>query len=90
MRIDAGHAGLQQPLVGELGQSTIQSVLSHTEQPGNAIKEIQIKASLRNHHCRPLLSLLDELGVTRYLHTSRCMTFFCVMVHLYPLKVLLF
>lgn len=74
MQIDAGHAGVQQPLVGELGQSTIQSVLSHTEHPGNAIKEIQLKASLRNHHCRPLLSLLDELGVTRYLHTSQCMT----------------
>ena len=51
--------------MGELGQSTIQSVLSHTEHPGNAIKEIQIKASLRNPRCRPLLSLLDELGVTR-------------------------
>lgn len=62
---EAQYTDAQQPLVGELGQSTIQSVLSHTEQPGNAIKEIQIKASLRNHHCRPLLSLLDELGVTR-------------------------
>ena len=56
---------LQAPLVGELGQSTIQKVLSHTENPSNAIREIQIKASLRNPHCRPLLSLLDELGVTR-------------------------
>ncbi|KAL3145434.1 hypothetical protein ABBQ38_001680 [Trebouxia sp. C0009 RCD-2024] len=53
------------PLVGELGQSTIQKVLSHTENPGNAIREIQMKASLRNPHCRPLLSLLDELGITR-------------------------
>lgn len=56
---------LQAPLVGELGQSTIQKVLSHTENPSNAIREIQIKASLRNPQCRPLLSLLDELGVTR-------------------------
>lgn len=68
---EAQYTNAQQPLVGELGQSTIQSVLSHTEQPGNAIKEIQLKASLRNHHCRPLLSLLDELGVTRLeTHTS--------------------
>lgn len=57
------------PLVGELGQSTIQKVLSHTENPGNAIREIQMKASLRNPHCRPLLSLLDELGITRCTHS---------------------
>ena len=63
--INISKPGMQQPLVGELGQSTIQSVLSHTEHPGNAIKEIQVKASLRNRHCQPLLSLLDELGVTR-------------------------
>ena len=60
---------LQTPLVGELGQSTIQKVLSHTENPGNAIREIQIKASLRNHQCRPLLILLDELGITRCIHS---------------------
>ena len=62
------------PLVGELGQSTIQKVLSHTENPGNAIREIQMKASLRNPHCRPLLSLLDELGVTRCTHALTQLT----------------
>lgn len=65
---------MQTPLVGQLGQSTIQKVLSVTENPGNAIGEIQIKASLRNPQCRPLLSLLDDLGVTRYAATQHSPT----------------
>ncbi|PSC68506.1 Negative elongation factor B [Micractinium conductrix] len=51
-------------LVGNVGQEYVQSTLT-TMDPLSAIQDIQAQSSLQDPRCRPLIGLLDQLGITR-------------------------
>ena len=52
------------PLIGNVGQEFVQTVLS-TNDPATALTDIQTRAALSDPRCRPLLGLLDQLGLGR-------------------------
>lgn len=56
---------LQTPLVGAVGQSYVQRILSHND-PLKAIQLVQSRAGLTATNTKPLLGLLDQVGITRY------------------------
>lgn len=51
-------------LVGNVGQEYVQSTLT-TMDPLSAIQDIQAQSALQDPRCRPLIGLLDQLGLTR-------------------------
>ncbi len=55
---------MQAPLVGAVGQEYVHSVLTSMN-PQNAVKEIQKHGAFRNKRCKPVLELLDQLGLKR-------------------------
>ena len=55
---------MQEPLVGAVGQDFVQHTLN-TQQPQRGIQMIQAAAALRDPRTKPLLSLLDHMGVSR-------------------------
>ena len=55
---------VQAPLVGEVGQEYVHSVLTSMN-PQAAVKEVQKQGSFCNRRCKPLLELLDQLGLKR-------------------------
>ena len=55
---------MQAPLVGAVGQEYVHSVLTSMN-PQNAVREIQKNSAFRNKRCRPVLELLDQLGLKR-------------------------
>ncbi len=59
------HFSTQAPLVGAVGQEYVHSVLTSMN-PQNAVKEIQKHGAFRNKRCKPVLELLDQLGLKRY------------------------
>jgi len=61
MSSDGPRPGMQEALVGGVGQEYVQSVLSTTD-PASAVAQIQRHAGLRDPTARPLLQLLDQLG----------------------------
>ena len=50
--------------MGAVGQEYVHSVLTSMN-PQNAVKEIQKHGSFRNKRCKPILELLDQLGLKR-------------------------
>ena len=52
------------PLVGSAGQEFVQANLS-TNAPAIAIADIQSRAALRDPRTRPLLEMLDQMGLPR-------------------------
>ena len=50
--------------MGAVGQDFVQHALN-TQQPQQAIRTIQAAAALRDARAKPLLSLLDHMGVSR-------------------------
>ncbi len=60
---------MQVPLVGAVGQDYVHTVLSSTD-PQSALKEIQKRGAFKNRRCEPLLRLLDQLGLKRWLPFS--------------------
>ena len=59
------HFSTQAPLVGAVGQEYVHSVLTSMN-PQNAVKEIQKHGAFRNKRGKPVLELLDQLGLKRY------------------------
>ncbi|CAL5228021.1 g11083 [Coccomyxa viridis] len=57
-------AAPQAPLVGAVGQEYVHSVLTSMN-PQNAVKEIQKHGAFRNKRGKPVLELLDQLGLKR-------------------------
>lgn len=55
---------MQAPLVGDAGQTFVTETLG-SERPQKAIQLIQQAAALQDPRTKPLLSLLDHLGVSR-------------------------
>ena len=55
---------MQAPLVGAVGQEYVHNVLTSMN-PQAAVKEVQKQGSFRNSRCKPLLELLDQLGLKR-------------------------
>ena len=55
---------VQAPLVGAVGQEYVHTVLTSMN-PQNAVKEIQKHGAFRNKRCKPVLELLDQLGLKR-------------------------
>ena len=51
--------------MGAVGQDFVQHALN-TQQPQQAIRAIQSAAALRDARAKPLLSLLDHMGVSRH------------------------
>lgn len=60
----SGPRKVEAPLVGQLGQEFVQTMLS-TQEPLQAIAEIQNRCGLPDPRCGTLLGLLDQLGVSR-------------------------
>ena len=58
------HVLVQAPLVGDAGQTFVTETLG-SEKPQKAIQLIQQAAALQDPRTKPLLSLLDHLGVSR-------------------------
>ena len=52
-------------LVGDVGQEYVQNTLT-TMDPLSAIQDIQAHGALQDPACRPLIGLLDQLGLTRW------------------------
>ena len=59
------HPHPDQVLVGDVGQEYIQSTLT-TMDPQSAIRDIQGRCALQDPRCPPLLELMDQLGMTRW------------------------
>ena len=60
---------MQAPLVGAVGQEYVHTVLTSMN-PQNAVKEIQKHGAFRNKRCKPVLELLDQLGLKRCFSTQ--------------------
>jgi len=60
----ASRAAIDAPLIGAEGQGFVQTALS-TADPARAIAEIQERGAMRDPRCKPLLDLLDQLGLAR-------------------------
>jgi hypothetical protein len=56
--------GVQVAMVGAVGQDYVHRVLS-TYDPKSAIEMVHKRGALTSPNCKPLLGLLDQLGVTR-------------------------
>ena len=56
-------------LVGDVGQEYVQNTLT-TMDPLSAIQDIQAHGALQDPACRPLIGLLDQLGLTRWVGGS--------------------
>ena len=50
--------------MGAVGQEYVHSVLTSMN-PQSAVKEIQKHGAFRNKRCKPILELLDQLGLKR-------------------------
>ncbi len=62
---------VQAPLVGAVGQEYVHTVLTSMN-PQNAVKEIQKHGAFRNKRCKPVLELLDQLGLKRCPSKEHC------------------
>ena len=61
-----------------------------TNDPQSAIADIQRRGALQDPRCRPLLGLLDQLGLPRWVHRvpGTVAQYCCLVLHLYCLGLL--